>query len=535
MRRQVREDPSFDIAATIRGVLDNQQRLRDVTDRRDTLKQRLSELAPWGEFELPDPDALAGRRLWFYIIPQRRMRDLRGLDLPWQVVHRDQRQSWVIVIHPEEPPREALPVQRAHTGALKLSEVRRRLDAAEVELEEIQSERHALTRWIYLMSIHLAQVEDAARLRFAEAQTLNDEELFLVQGWVAQRDIGAVRTLAEAQGLALILEPPGPMDSPPTLLDNPAPLAAGQDLVGFYQMPAYDTWDPSRVLFFSFTAFFALILSDAGYALALGLLLGAFWIRLGRRDTGRRLRILAAALTGASLAWGILVGSYFGVTPAPESFLGQLKWLDINDFDSMMKLSVGIGVLHLILANAEMALVNRGRAPGRAALGWIAGLVGGFSLWLGRADPPGNWLTLTGEILGSGGLAAVFLFGSDRPLDSLKSIGYRVLDGLVQLTKVTQVFGDVLSYLRLFALGLASASLAVTFNELARQVAAENPGLGLLFALLILLVGHALNLALSIMSGVVHGLRLNYIEFYNWALSGEGYPFKPFKKAEVLE
>ena len=325
------------------------------------------------------------------------------------------------------------------------------------------------------------------------------------------------------------------MDTPPTLLDNPAPLAAGQDLVGFYQMPAYDAWDPSRVLFFSFTAFFALILSDAGYALALGLLLGAFWTRLGRGDTGRRLRILAAALTGTSLAWGILVGSYFGVTPAPESLLGQLKWLDINDFDSMMKLSVGIGVLHLILANAEMALVNRGRAPGRAALGWIAALIGGFSLWLGRADPPGNWLTLTGEILGSGGLAAVLLFGSDRPLDGLKSIGYRVLDGLVQLTKVTQVFGDVLSYLRLFALGLASASLAVTFNELARQVAAENPGLGLLFALLILVVGHALNLALSIMSGVVHGLRLNYIEFYNWALSGEGYPFKPFKKAEVLE
>ena len=133
--------------------------MRDVTDRRDALKQRLSELAPWGDFELPAPDDLAGRRFWFYIIPQRRMRELRGLDLPWQVVHRDQRQSWVVVIHPEEPSREALPVRRAHTGALKLSEVRRRLDAAEVELEEIQSERHALTRWIYLMSIHLAQVE----------------------------------------------------------------------------------------------------------------------------------------------------------------------------------------------------------------------------------------------------------------------------------------------------------------------------------------------------------------------------------------
>jgi V/A-type H+-transporting ATPase subunit I len=91
----------------------------------------------------------------------------------------------------------------------------------------------------------------------------------------------------------------------------------------------------------------------------------------------------------------------------------------------------------------------------------------------------------------------------------------------------------VLSYLRLFALGLASASLALTFNDLARQVADEVPGLGLLFAILILLVGHVLNLLLSVMSGVVHGLRLNFIEFYNWALLGEGYPFRPFKKKEA--
>jgi V/A-type H+-transporting ATPase subunit I len=110
-----------------------------------------------------------------------------------------------------------------------------------------------------------------------------------------------------------------------------------------------------------------------------------------------------------------------------------------------------------------------------------------------------------------------------------------LFDALQGLTNVTRIFGDVLSYLRLFALGLASASLALTFNDLARQVAERMPGLGLLFALLILVVGHVLNLLLSVMSGVVHGLRLNFIEFYNWALLGEGYPFRPFKKNEVSE
>ncbi|MGD9409517.1 MAG: V-type ATPase 116kDa subunit family protein, partial [Thiohalocapsa sp.] len=115
------------------------------------------------------------------------------------------------------------------------------------------------------------------------------------------------------------------------------------------------------------------------------------------------------------------------------------------------------------------------------------------------------------------------------------SVLMRGLDGLLALTQVTKIFGDTLSYLRLFALGLASASLALTFNDLARQVGAQVPGLGLLLQILLLLIGHGLNMALGLVSGVVHGLRLNYIEFYNWALSGEGYPFRPFKKTEMTE
>jgi len=84
--------------------------------------------------------------------------------------------------------------------------------------------------------------------------------------------------------------------------------------------------------------------------------------------------------------------------------------------------------------------------------------------------------------------------------------------------------------LRLFALGLASASLAITFNQIAGQIGKNIPGLGILLAIIILLVGHTLNLLLGIISGFVHGLRLNYIEFFKWAISEEGYPFAAFSK-----
>jgi V/A-type H+-transporting ATPase subunit I len=87
--------------------------------------------------------------------------------------------------------------------------------------------------------------------------------------------------------------------------------------------------------------------------------------------------------------------------------------------------------------------------------------------------------------------------------------------------------------MRLFALGLASASLAATFNLLAHDLAQSMPGVGVLLAIMVLLFGHAINLAMGILSGVVHGLRLNFIEFFNWGLSDEGYPFKAFARRET--
>jgi V/A-type H+-transporting ATPase subunit I len=531
-RRQIKSAEGFRMAETVRAVLNNQVRLRELVDRRDALRERHKQLQPWGDFEFAPKEAMAGQKLWFYVLPLRERKALQELQLPWQVVHQDNRQCWVVVIHPTEPDAGLLPVPRTHTGALSLSKVAERLEAAEVELDEVEAERSVLTRWTFLIASHMAQAENRAGLKHAASLTFEDESLFLVQGWIPANRVREVRQYADRLGLSLVVEEPGPDDKPPTLLDNPPALAAGQDLVGFYQVPPYAGWDPSRILFLSFTIFFAMILSDAGYALVLGVLLGAFWKRLGSTEVRRRGRILAAALVAGSLLWGVLVGSYFGFAPSPGTLAGSLAVFDINDFDSMMRLSVGLGVLHLVVANLEMAR-NRPRQPaGRVALGWIAVLAGGFLLWLGGR---GQALGQFGLACLIGGLLAVFLFASDRRVIDAKSLLLRILEGLRALTDLTKIFGDALSYLRLFALGLASASLALTFNGLARQVADEVEGLGLLYAILILLVGHLLNLLLSIMSGVVHGLRLNFIEFYNWALAGEGYPFKPFKKTELKQ
>lgn len=530
-RHQVHEDPAFSLDGVVDQIMANQWRSRALTDRRDFLESRLRDLEPWGDFQLPEADRLGGYRLWFYVVPNDRLRQLPKADLAWQIVHQNARESHVVVIAREEPARQAMPVPRTHTGNVARADLRKELETVQLALEDLAAERASLTRWIDLISRNLAHAENQAALRHAGEMTLDTDGLFLIQGWAPRAGVARIQAYAAELGLALVSEAPGPDDRPPTLLQNPERIAGGQDLVSFFQTPAYTGWDPSQVLFFSFALFFAMILGDAGYAAVLLLALFAGWKRMGQSTVGRRLRYLALTMLGAAMVYGVLVGSYFGVAPPPGSPLAHVHLLDINDYAAMMRLSVAVGVLHVTLANVVTAWRQTTWQARLSPLGWAAAVIGGYLMWVGDA----RLFDIGSGLLGIG-LAAILLFTSARPWRRPADLALRLLDGLMGLTKISAALGDILSYMRLFALGLASASLAVTFNHLAQDVRAALPGIGLLFSILILLLGHALNLALGVMSGVVHGLRLNFIEFYNWSVSDEGYPFRSFaKKRSVHE
>ena len=523
-RRQMRDGSRFDARAVQRRALALRDRIRALEDERDSLVKRIEDLAPWGDFRLPPVEELGGLRLWFYPVPHYRMTDLAATDLTWAEVGRDNRIVSVVVIAPEEP--AGMPVPRVHTGDRPLSELIDRLDTVELDLQDLQAERASLTRWITLFARSVARLEDEAAVAFAALGTHDDMPLFAVSGWAPTETLPVLRAYAENAGVALTEADPEPADTPPTLLNNPGPLAAGQDLVEFYISPGYWTWDPSAVVFLSFTIFFAMILSDAGYALLLGLVLAPFWGWMGGSDTGRRLRTLFMALVAAAFVWGVMAGSYFGRAPPPESLVGALAVIDVTDFGTMMVLSVLVGVAHVVIANLAAA-GQRGGLRRLGTYGWILLVLAATAWWLADTGRAPDWLAATAPWAMVGG--AVMILGFARPSNHP---GRRVLGGLLALSQVTTAFGDVLSYLRLFALGLASASLAAAFNGLAADVAAGVPGVGLLLAVLVLLIGHGLNLALAIMSGFVHGLRLNFIEFFRWSVPEEGTRFRPFAKRE---
>ena len=524
-QRPVTNAADFDAVRVEEQILDLRDRTHELELERDSILHRIEALGPWGDFEFPPEEDLGGQRLWFYVLPQSRLRDLRASDLIWEQVKRKGRNAYVVVISESEP--QGIPAPRMRTGSVSRHELERRLEEVELQLEDAMLERIRLTRWSSLLSHSLAALEDRAARKLAADQCYDSGPVFALRAWAPTDALDAIGSYAANEGVALQTADADPEDQPPTLLHNSERTAGGEDLVNFYKTPGYRSWDPSSVVLFSFAVFFAMIISDAGYGLLLALGAAYFWKRMSSSAAGRRWRWIVITLVVATVVYGVLVGSFFGITPGEGTFLSRLAVLDMNDASFMMALSITIGAIHVMLANLMEARRHGWSPHALPSLGWAIFVLGGYTMFM--ADRAGaDWLKWPTLAMAVVGLVLVFAFSGygARPLGRLGA-------GLVGLTRITSAFGDVLSYLRLFALGLASASLAIAFNTMASNTREAIPGLGLLAALIILVIGHTLNLVLAVAGGFIHGLRLNVIEFFNWGLPEEGPLFRAFKKKGV--
>ncbi|MGB5324779.1 MAG: hypothetical protein WBN40_05055 [Pseudomonadales bacterium] len=514
------------------GKILNNKRARAATiDEIELLRKRMKDLQPWGDFVYPDLAELSGYRLWFYLVPISKISMLDNVRLPWKILKESNNFYFLLVIAKNEPNEEEVPFTRVHVGSRSLSQLGEDLDAALVKLEDLNAERESLTRWIKPLTHSLDKTINLARMTRAAGLTLDQDDIFALSGWVSESSVLKLEALRESSNIAYSLTDPDETDNPPTLLRNTDRFGGGETAVSFFQLPGYNSWDPSVIIFFSFSLFFAVILSDAGYAAVLGALLAFFWKKLGSTRGSLRLRNMATVIVAASAIYGVMIGSYFGISLDENGLLYKLKILDINNFSVMMQLSIGIGVLHLVAANVVAGWQNRSTLKSLSSAGWAIAISSAYMLWLQYLQTGGPISPYSpASLVFISGLVLILLFSSERKIHSVADLGLRFFDSILALYKLTKAFGDVLSYMRLFALGLSSASLAVTFNQLAVSASESVAAGGFILFTLIVLFGHILNFILAIMSGVIHGLRLNMLEFYNWGIEGEGYPFEAFKK-----
>lgn len=481
-------------------------------------------IEPWGDFSVEDVEALRDRGLRIQLFRARR-KDFAALPLD-DVCHRvvaERGAQVCFATFAMEPldlgvPEEKLPDR-------SLSQVDREIESRTARLREIEEAYAGLAG--HLESLERAEAELTDRLAYHRVQmntpTPLDDRIFVVQCWSPAAEEELAAKLGDGFALAHYSEEPAEGERVPVLLENPPAFESGEPLVKIYSYPSRKDFDPSPFVLYCFAVFFGMIVGDLGYGLIMLAL--TWWITRkvkSRSPLAVRMFRLMYMLSASVIFFGIISAGFFGITLDPDNPWARHALFDYGTTQGqnhIMIVSILIGMVHISLS----MFIRFYKERIYAALGWVAAIWSAYFLidsWMahGEDNPPALWGLIAG-------LAVVLLFSSKKrnPL-------FRLVEGLLALTGVVQVFGDVLSYLRLFALGVATVYIAQTFNILGQDVAGGLPVIGGIFAGLILLVGHTLNIALAIMGGVIHGLRLNFLEWYRWCFEGDGLEYKPFQR-----
>lgn len=390
-------------------------------------------------------------------------------------------------------------------------------------VEKLATNAEALRPLVAKQIAHAQEIKTFAEV----AANLRDaEEIAWLKGYVPARYREALLSAAEREGWGIRLEAPADDDpNVPVLLEAPKGFRSiGTLFQGLGILPGYSEGDCSVPFYIFFSVFFAMLVGDAGYGaiMLLGTLLAG--LKGFKKPALRPLFIILTVFCLSTILWGVLSGTYFGIAkealPACLKDIPTVAWLNNND--NIMFLCFLIGAIHISIARLWNAVLL---APSIKALGEIGWLGVTWSMFMIVCGIVVSWFTqptwTVAFLAGSIGLILVAL------ISDLKREAINI--GMLPLNVISSM-GDIISYVRLFAVGLASVKVAENFNEMAL-----NLDMGFTVKIIamsaILLVGHGLNLAMGALSILVHAVRLNTLEYSNAkGITWSGVPYTPFKK-----
>jgi V/A-type H+-transporting ATPase subunit I len=555
-------------------VLDLKEDLEKLYEEKRLLEAEISRVGPFGDFSMDDIEFIekeGHRRIQFFCMQTSKS---RNMHLPPELIYigTEYDLDYFITVNIDSA---------AYPGMIEM-----RIDAPLGELESRLSFVDDATR-----RFEIELKEYAGHIEFLQGvliEELNkhhlvcakkevayplENALFAVEAWLPENK--TPKLFAILDGMAVHVEQIAieKDERVPTCLENKGAGLVGEDLMKIYDIPATTDKDPSHWILGFFALFFAIIVGDGGYGLLFLAL--AFYLKIKfprMKGEHKRMLKLLFILASSCVVWGVLCSSYFGLKLSPENRLTKLSplyymaekkaayhiekkddvycnWVDkfshlsqaqtgkqflqeatvpsknslnykmLDEFlmNILLEFTIFIGVLHLSCSFLRYLRRNI------AGLGWIAFMVGGY-LYFPSVLNATSIINFMGWI--SKPLAAAIgiqlIYGG---------IGFALIAALIQrgwsawseVANLVQVFADVLSYLRLYALSLAASIMAGTFNQ-------EGSALGLVAGFVVILAGHCVNILLGFMGGVIHGLRLNFLEWYHYCFDGGGRLFKPLQK-----
>ncbi len=506
-------------------ILKTAGKLGKLDEQLAEIRRQAEQLSPWGSFSRARLEELQQRGLQLKLgqAPAAKLPQLpQGATL--HEVNRQGGQVYFVVVAPESLELELEEV--VLPDCTDLGEIAAKEARCQVERDQLSHKLDHLASAIPHLQDQLHHLEEDLAFSKVQHGMGGDRTLSYLQGYVPAKRVEELSAAAKANGWALRVEEPAEDDAQvPTLVSLPKwvePIRVVFQGLGI--MPGYAELDISACFLLFFSVFFAILIGDAGYG---GIFLVATLVlRKVFPKAPSQPFWLFGILSACTIAWGVMTGTYFGIG-GQDGVRTLVPWLR-NDAN-VMGLCFLLGAIHLTVAHVWNALVLGRRLKALGELSWASILWGNYFLagfLVLEKKPPQAMLWLYGV-----GIVGVVLFSSPNR-NPLKAVG----GGLGELLLgIVNSFVDVVSYVRLFAVGAASLAVEQSFNQMAAGLSMPGP-LTVLIGALILIFGHGLNIMLGAMGVLVHGIRLNVLEFsghlgMQW--SGKAYaPLVRRKRAE---
>jgi V/A-type H+-transporting ATPase subunit I len=340
----------------------------------------------------------------------------------------------------------------------------------------------------------------------------------ILQGWVpATRNEDLVRFL-DSTFTFYLSSKPGPEDKVPVLLRNSSFAKLFEPIGKLFSLPAYNEIDLTPFFAPFFMMFFGFCMADAGYGLVI--FLGSTVLKLTQGRKNHALFSIVQLFGLSTMFFGLLFGTFFGVSLLEIESLGEVRKYILNN-KQIFTLSIMVGLFQILFGTGIRAvnlIKQSGFVYGLPSIGWIFLILGLMDLLFLKAGG------IISQIVIYSGIFLIVFFSNPKA-----GILGRIGKGIWDLYGVTGIFGDALSYVRLFALGASSSILGFVINDIAFKIKDVHPVFGWIICIIFLVLGHTLNMAISALGSFVHPMRLTFVEFYrNAGFAGGGKSYKPF-------
>lgn len=514
---------------------------KEYSTKLDVLRNELAQARkdvesrrPWGCYDSFALNALKakGYKVRWYNVSKKVYDPSWANIYPLQEVFDDGKNVWFITISDDReyslPVEEcAAPEDDLRSAERKVTTLMERIITCKARLQELKE---------YIPEMLRKCDEDVATLQLyladAGAGKAAEDLITTFIGFAPAKNDAALCAEFDKMDIVYLKEEAVKDDNPPIKFKENKFVKMFTVLTDMYGRPAYDEFDPTPCISIFFTLFFAMCMGDAGYGIALAII--GLAMRKAKGFIGS-MAPLVTTLGVATIVMGTILHTFFGMDTSTAAWVPD--WIKkcmiqgtVAGYDAQMLFSILIGIVHIsvaMLLKTAYAIKRNGFANSLGTIGWtlliVGGVImGGFALAGVIDSAVTKWIIIVlGVVSGLG----IFLL-NDLHRNPLANIG----SGLYETyNTVTGLLGDVLSYLRLYALGLAGGMLGNAFNELGLSVyGIDVPGVNIICFALIVGFGHVLNLAMCCLGAFVHPLRLNFLEFFkNSGYEGTGKAYSP--------